>query len=293
VAYQKFIANNYDLILLDVRMPVLSGVDFLKKAYDFGLNTHVVVITAHGNIQDAVQCMKFGAHDYLEKPLDQKQVMEIINKTLEAKKVLVELALTQPILEEDLETDLIGQSHSMKNVFALVQKFSSLDTTILIRGENGTGKELVAQAIHMNSNRSKEAFVPVNCASIPDELIESEFFGHEKGAFTGADERRIGKFQYANKGTLFLDEIGELKYEMQAKLLRVLQEKTFLPIGSNRLQKSNARIITATNRNLEKMMIDHKFREDLFFRINVMPIFRYSLSHSAFSKKVWDKRAIL
>lgn len=272
-AFEKCEEQSFDLILLDVRMPVMSGLDFLKKAHDNNITSHIVVITAHGNIQDAVQSMKYGAHDYLEKPLDQEQVITIINQAMEAKKALLELALTQPVLEEDIETNLIGRSRSMKSVFALVQKFASYDTTILIRGENGTGKELVARAIHLNSNRSKEPFVAINCASIPDELIESEFFGHEKGAFTGADERRIGKFQYANKGTLFLDEIGELKYEMQAKLLRVLQEKTFLPVGSNQMQKSNARIITATNRNLEKMMIEKTFREDLFFRINVMPVF--------------------
>jgi transcriptional regulator with PAS, ATPase and Fis domain len=161
----------------------------------------------------------------------------------------------------------------MKEVFNLIYKLCKVETTVLIRGENGTGKELVARAIHFNSPRKSGAFVAINCGAIPENLMESEFFGHEKGAFTGAVERKIGKFQLANNGTLFLDEIGELKPEMQVKILRALQEKKFTPVGSNREVKTNARIIAATNRNLEKMMETLEFREDLFYRLNVMPIF--------------------
>lgn len=184
-----------------------------------------------------------------------------------------DLTASNPIFDDDIDSEIVGHNSKMKEVFNLIYKLCKVDTTVLIRGENGTGKELVAKAIHFNSQKKAGAFVAINCGAIPDNLMESELFGHEKGAFTGAIERKIGKFQLANNGTLFLDEIGELKPEMQVKLLRALQEKKFTPIGSNREVKTNARIIAATNRNLEKMMEDQDFREDLFYRLNVMPIF--------------------
>src|SRR5690606_28161051 len=178
-----------------------------------------------------------------------------------------------PIFDDDVESEFVGNTQKMKEVFNLICKLCKVDTTVLIRGENGTGKELVARAIHFNSPRKSGSFVAINCGAIPETLMESEFFGHEKGAFTGAIERKIGKFQAANNGTLFLDEIAELKPEMQVKLLRVLQTKKFTPIGSNREMKVDTRIVAATNRNLEKMMEEGTFREDLFYRLNVMPIF--------------------
>ncbi|MGE3759640.1 MAG: sigma-54 interaction domain-containing protein, partial [Pseudobdellovibrionaceae bacterium] len=184
-----------------------------------------------------------------------------------------DLALSNPIFDDDIDSEFVGSSKKMREVFDLIYKLCKVDTTVLIRGENGTGKELVARAIHFNSPRKKGAFVAINCGAIPENLMESELFGHEKGAFTGAHERKIGKFQLANNGTLFLDEIGELKPEMQVKLLRVLQEKKFMPVGGNREVKTNTRIIAATNRNLEKMIEDSTYREDLFYRLNVMPIF--------------------
>src|SRR6185312_1754831 len=183
------------------------------------------------------------------------------------------LALSNPIFDDDVDSEFVGSSKKMREVFDLIYKLCKVDTTVLVRGENGTGKELVAKAIHFNSPRKGGPFVAINCGAIPENLMESELFGHEKGSFTGASERKIGKFQLANNGTLFLDEIGELKPDMQVKLLRVLQEKKFLPVGSNREVKSNARIIAATNRNLEKMIEEGTFREDLFYRLNVMPIF--------------------
>src|SRR6185312_3861841 len=167
----------------------------------------------------------------------------------------------------------VGASEKMREVFNLINRLANVDTTVLIRGENGTGKELVARAIHQNSPQKHGPFVAINCGAIPESLMESELFGHERGSFTGAVERKIGKFQLANKGTLFLDEIGELKPDLQVKLLRVLQERKFMPIGSNREVRTNARIIAATNRNLEKMIEDSDFREDFFYRLNVMPIF--------------------
>ncbi|MCJ8278352.1 MAG: sigma-54-dependent Fis family transcriptional regulator, partial [Bdellovibrionales bacterium] len=265
--------NSFDLILLDVKMPEMDGLEALSHIKASETNSFVVMITAHGNVRDAVSAIKDGAYDYLEKPLDKDKILEIFSKALEAKQLVEQISLSFPIMEADTDSQIIGHSKPMKDVFELIKKISDVESTVLLRGENGTGKDLVARAIHFNSNRKSEEFVAVNCAAIPDGLVESELFGHEKGAFTDAVERKIGKFQAANNGTLFLDEIGELKPEVQAKLLRVLQDKTFTPVGSNRVQKSNARIIAATNQNLEKLIQDGTFREDLFFRLNVMPIF--------------------
>lgn len=265
--------SGFDLILLDVKMPIMDGLEALTRIMQLETNAFVVMITAHANIRDAVSAIKEGAYDYLEKPLNKDKIIEIFNKAVEARSLVEQISLSYPILESDVESQLIGDSKPMKKVFDLVKKISNADSTILLRGENGTGKELVARAIHFNSFRKSEDMIAVNCAAIPDGLVESELFGHEKGAFTDAFERKIGKFQLANNGTLFLDEIGELKPDVQAKLLRVLQDKTFLPVGSNRVQKSNARIIAATNQNLEKLIEDGLFREDLFFRLNVIPIY--------------------
>jgi two-component system response regulator AtoC len=183
------------------------------------------------------------------------------------------LAFSNPIFDDDTSTEFVGANQQMKKIFELIYRLSKVDTNVLIRGENGTGKELVARAIHFNSPQKNGPFIAINCGAIPENLMESEFFGHEKGAFTGAFERKIGKFQSASGGTLFLDEIGELSSALQVKLLRVLQEKKFTPVGSTREVKTNARIIAATNRNLEKAIEEGKFREDLFYRLNVMPIF--------------------
>lgn len=264
---------SFDLILLDVKMPIMDGLETLSHINRLETNAFVVMITAHGNVRDAVMAIKDGAYDYLEKPLDKNKILEIFSKALEAQKLVEQVSLSFPILEADTDSKIIGNSKPMKNVFELIKKISDVESTVLLRGENGTGKDLVARAIHFNSSKKSEEFVAVNCAAIPDGLVESELFGHEKGAFTDAHERKIGKFQLANNGTLFLDEIGELKPEVQAKLLRVLQDKTFTPVGSTRVQKSNARIIAATNQNLEKLIQDGLFREDLYFRLNVMPIY--------------------
>lgn len=272
-AIEKLKNQAFDLILLDVKMPEMDGLEALGKIIEMEVNAFVVMITAHANVRDAVHAIKLGAYDYLEKPLDKDKITEIFKKAVEARRLVEEISLSFPILESDTDSQIIGNSKSMKDVFDLIKKISNVDSTILLRGENGTGKDLVAKAIHFNSNRKSEQMITVNCAAIPDGLIESELFGHEKGAFTDAKERKIGKFQLANNGTLFLDEIGELKPEVQAKLLRVLQDKSFMPVGSNRTQKSSARIIAATNQNLEKLVEEGLFREDLYFRLNVVPIF--------------------
>lgn len=263
----------WDLILMDVKMPELDGLEALRQIKEHDPRTFVVIMTAHSNLNDAVVAIKEGAYDYVEKPVSPEKLTAIVRKSIEAHEMISELTASNPIFDDDIESEIVGQNSKMKEVFNLIYKLCKVDTTVLIRGENGTGKELVAKAIHFNSPRKSGSFVAINCGAIPEHLMESELFGHEKGAFTGAIERKIGKFQLANNGTLFLDEIAELKPEMQVKLLRALQEKKFTPVGSNREVKTNARIIAATNRNLEKMMEDQEFREDLFYRLNVMPIF--------------------
>ncbi len=264
---------NYDMVLMDVKMPEMDGIEALTKIKEHDPRTFVVLMTAHSNLQDAVLAIKEGAYDYLEKPVDPKRLIEILRQSIEAREMVSSLMLSNPIFDDDIDSEFVGHSHKMKEVFYLIHKLCKVDTTVLIRGENGTGKELVARAIHFNSPRKNGNFVAINCGAIPETLMESELFGHEKGAFTGAIERKIGKFQLANNGTLFLDEIGELKPEMQVKLLRVLQERKFVPVGGQREIKTNTRIIAATNRNLEKMIEDRIFREDLFYRLNVLPIF--------------------
>ena len=272
-ALAKVKASDWDLVLMDVRMPEMDGLQALAEIKEHSPSTFVVIMTAHSNLNDAVLAIKEGAYDYLEKPVSSQKLTDIVKKSMEAHQMVSNLTASNPIFDDDIESEIVGSNSKMKEVFNLIYKLCKVETTVLIRGENGTGKELVARAIHFNSPRKSGLFVAVNCGAIPENLMESEFFGHEKGAFTGAIERKIGKFQLANNGTLFLDEIGELKPEMQVKLLRAIQEKKFNPVGSNREVKTNARIIAATNRNLEKMMETEEFREDLFYRLNVMPIF--------------------
>lgn len=272
-AVELFKTKSWDLVLMDVKMPEMNGLEALALIKEHDPRTFVVIMTAHSNLEDAVLAIKEGAYDYLEKPVKSDRLIEIVRKSLEAEDLVSSLALSNPIFDDDVDSEFVGHNQKMREVFNLIYKLCKVDTTVLIRGENGTGKELVARAIHSNSPRKDGAFIAINCGAIPESLMESELFGHEKGAFTGAVERKIGKFQAANNGTLFLDEIGELKPEMQVKLLRVLQEKKFTPVGSTREIKTSARIIAATNRNLEKMMDENLFREDLFYRLNVMPIF--------------------
>lgn len=272
-AIEKTKNEFWDLILMDVKMPEMDGLTALQEIKENDPRTFVVIMTAHSNLNDAIIAIKDGAYDYVEKPVSADKLHAIVKKSIEAKEMVQDLTASNPIFDDDIDSEIVGSNTKMKEVFNLIYKLCKVDTTVLIRGENGTGKELVAKAIHFNSQKKAGSFVAINCGAIPENLMESELFGHEKGAFTGAIERKIGKFQLANNGTLFLDEIGELKPEMQVKLLRALQEKKFTPIGSNREVKTNARIIAATNRNLEKMMEDQDFREDLFYRLNVMPIF--------------------
>lgn len=266
-------AKPYPLVLCDVRMPRMNGQEFLKHVLEKEYSTAVALITAHGNVRDAIDAIREGAFDYIEKPINETLLLQLVEKAERAYNMIQRITFSAPVLTPGDGSECVGRSRSMKRVFSLVERLTRVNTSVLIRGENGTGKELVAKAIHYNSPRKDGPFVAVNCAAIPENLIESELFGHEKGAFTGADQRKIGKFQYAAKGTLFLDEVGDTSPATQVKLLRALQEHAFTPVGSNREIKADVRIVAATNQDLEKLIKEGKFREDLYYRLNVMPIF--------------------
>jgi two-component system response regulator HydG len=272
-AVNKVMSTKYDLVLLDVNMPRMSGLEALKqiKAYDNSIIC--IILTAYSNVKDAVEAVRQGAYNYLEKPIKSDDLVALVDRALKAQNIVKTIGLSAPAMVAAGEKGLVGSSNEMKRIFTLIDKLARVDTSVLIRGESGTGKELVARAIHMNGPRKDDRFVAINCSAIPENLIESEFFGHEKGAFTGADGRKIGKFQYADGGTLFLDEIGDISATLQVKLLRALQEQKFTPVGANREVEVNVRIVAATNRNLEEMIKKGEFREDLFYRLNVLPIF--------------------
>jgi two-component system response regulator HydG len=271
-AVNRVMAGRYDLVILDVNMPRLNGIEALKQIKKFDSRIIVIILTAYSNIKDAVDAVRIGAYNYLEKPIKSDDLVALVDRALRAHNVVKTVSLSAPAINNNNEREIVGSSNEMKRIFSLIEKVARVDSAVLVRGESGTGKELVARAIHLNSPRKDERFVAINCSAIPENLIESELFGHERGAFTGADSRKIGKFQYADSGTLFLDEIGDISPGMQVKLLRVLQEKRFMPVGSNREIEANVRIIAATNRNLETMTASGAFREDLFYRLNVLPI---------------------
>jgi DNA-binding NtrC family response regulator len=276
-ALEKVKASHYDLVILDVDMPRLNGLEALKLIKEHDPSTIVLIMTAFATIDDAVRAVKEGAYNYLSKPIKSEELVKLIEKALNAQSMISNVAASAPILME-AGRKIIGNTAEMQKVFNIVNRLSKVDTPVLIRGASGTGKELVARAIHYNSGRKDEKFVAINCSAIPENLFESELFGHEKGSFTGAHERKIGRFQFAEGGTLFLDELGDMPVMMQVKLLRVLQEKVFTPVGSNREIESNVRVIAATNRPLEQMIQEGKFREDLFYRLNVIPIFLPALA---------------
>jgi two-component system response regulator HydG len=271
-ALNRVRAGKFDLVLMDVNMPRLSGLQALKEIKAFDPSIIVIMLTAYSNVRDAIEATREGAYNYLEKPIQSDNLVYLVNRALKANTMVKSLRLSAPVFKLPNGTDFIGQSGEMKKIFTVIDKLARVDTAVLIRGESGTGKELVALALHHNSPRKDNRFVTINCSAVPENLIESEFFGHEKGAFTGADSRKIGKFQYAEGGTLFLDEIGDITPGMQVKLLRALQEKRFTPVGANREIEVNVRIVAATNRNLEEMIKKGEFREDLFYRLNVLPI---------------------
>lgn len=262
----------FDAVFLDVNMPRMNGIEALKNVKKISPQTFCVVATAYSDVKDAVEAIKYDAFDYIEKPVDPERVISLMDAAKEANALVKAAALSAPQVNFAEGRAMIGGSSQIQKVFGVIHKLSQVETSVLIRGESGTGKELVARALHFNSHRRKGPFVAVNCAAIPENLIESELFGHEKGAFTGADKKKIGKFQFAQGGTIFLDEIGDVSQSMQVKLLRVLQEKVISPVGGNSEHKFDARIVAATSRPLEKMIEQGTFRPDLFYRLNVLPI---------------------
>jgi DNA-binding NtrC family response regulator len=276
-AVNKVYGQKYDLVVMDVNMPEMDGIQALTEIKKHDPSVIVLILTAYSNVTDAVKAVKEGAYNYLEKPISSENLVALIKRALKARSMVETVGFSSPTLsigETPTSSDkFVGESQSMKKVFDVISKLAKVNTPVLIRGESGTGKELVAKAIHYNSPRKDEKFVTINCGAISENLIESELFGHEKGAFTGADQRKIGKFQFAEGGTIFLDEIGDISAGMQVKLLRVLQEKTFMPVGSNREIKVDVRIIAASHKPFEEMIKDGSFREDLFYRLNVLPVY--------------------
>lgn len=276
-AVGKVYREKYDLVVMDVNMPEMDGIQALTEIKKHDSSMIVLILTAYSNVTDAVKAVKEGAYNYLEKPISGENLVALIKRALKARSLVETTAFSAPLISlGDTSTSndkFVGESNSMKKVFDVISKLAKVNTPVLIRGESGTGKELVAKAIHYNGPRKDEKFVTLNCGAVPENLIESELFGHEKGAFTGASERKIGKFQYADGGTLFLDEIGDISPAMQVKLLRVLQEKCFTPVGSNREIKADVRIIAASHKPFEEMIKSGDFREDLFYRLNVLPVY--------------------
>lgn len=279
-AMQMFSIVKPNLVILDIEMPGKSGIEVLKDLKDLSPFTPIIIITAYGSGDRVIKAMKYGAYEYVEKPFDIPRLISLVEEALKSSSpstgnegLIVGKQLTnQEKFNANAENKIVGESPAIKEVFKLIGRVAASDANILVVGESGTGKELVARAIHWYSDRASKPFVAINCAAIPETLLESELFGFEKGAFTGADKMKPGKFEEASNGTLFLDEIGDMSLALQAKLLRILQEGTFERLGSSKTIKVDVRIITATNRNLENDIIKKSFREDLFYRIKVVTI---------------------
>jgi two-component system nitrogen regulation response regulator NtrX len=264
-----------DLVLLDVKLPGMSGLEVLDDLGKKSYSPEVIMISGHGTVQTAVEATKLGAFDFLEKPLQRERVLISIRNALNQTKLMNECQDLRK--KADKKYELIGNHPSMKQLWSEILKIAPTNATILIYGESGTGKELIARAIHNHSLRAKDKFIQVNCAAIPEELIESELFGHVKGAFTGATEKKLGKFELADGGTIFLDEVGDMSLKTQAKVLRVLEEGEVQKVGSSKIGKVDVRIIAATNKDLKKEIQENNFREDLYFRLNVVPLYSPAL----------------
>jgi len=264
---------DFDLVLTDLKMPRADGLAVLEGLRRINPQTVAIVFTGFGSIDTAVKAVKLGAYDYITKPLKIEEISLVIHRALEHRKLSLENEMLRRQLKRKYKFDnIVGDSEGMQQVFRLVEKIANTDSTVLVYGESGTGKELIARAIHFNSDRRERPLIPVNCGAIPEELLESELFGHEQGAFTGATRTRIGRFELGNGGTIFLDEIGDMSPALQVKILRVLQEHEFERVGGMKTIKVDIRVIAATNKDLEKNVADGKFREDLFYRLNVIPI---------------------
>ena len=259
-----------DLIFLDIKMPLLDGMDVLRRLKEMDVAAPVVMLSGHGNVKTAVEATKLGAFDFIEKPPESELLLLVARNALSQKKLRDENRRLKLVFDERYR--MVGESAALERVWEQIQRAAPTTATVLIMGESGVGKEMVARAIHRNSLRRDEPFVQVNCAAIPEELIESELFGHEKGSFTGATEKQIGKFELAHKGTIFLDEVGDMSLKTQAKVLRVLQEGEVERIGSQKTLQVDVRVIAATNKDLEQAIEEGAFREDLYFRLSVIPV---------------------
>jgi two-component system response regulator AtoC len=274
IGYELILKHQPDLIISDIRMPHLTGLELLKKLKDLEIAAKVIIITAHDEMQTTIDAMQNGAYDYLEKPLDIDRLKVTIERALESKMLSerIDSLIGEAAKDFTPNRKIIGKSKLMIDVYKIIGQVSSSKVTVLLQGVSGTGKEIVAKSIHYSGVTKNDPFVAVNCTAITESLLESELFGHEKGAFTGADRTKKGKFELAANGTIFLDEISEMSQHLQVKLLRVLQEKEFERVGGETIIPMKARIITATNRNIEQLVRDNKFREDLFYRLNVVKI---------------------
>lgn len=265
--------REFDVMIVDMAMPVMNGIELLEKLKERGNEAEVVMLTGQGTIETAVEAMKLGAREFLTKPVSLKELDHLVQKCVESRRLRKEnQQLKAVIQQQSSQTNMIGESPKMKEVFRLIERTARTNNPILIQGESGTGKELVAKAIHRASTLSDKPLVVINCAALPETLLESELFGHEKGAFTGAVSSKAGLFEVADGGTLFIDEFGELAGPLQAKLLRVLEDGSMRRVGSVKERRVNVRIITATNRNMDQEVKEGRFREDLYYRINVLTI---------------------
>jgi DNA-binding NtrC family response regulator len=273
IALKHFEIGKYDILLVDMKMPGMSGLELLTKVKEFDQSVIVILITAFASVPSAIKALKSGAYDYITKPVDPDELTNLIENALNQKYLKTENEALKENLDEIIKPDnLIGESGEIKKIYSLINTVSQTDTTVMIRGESGTGKELVAKAIHINSKRKYFPIITVNCGALAESLLESELFGHEKGAFTGAQFKRKGKFEMANGGTIFLDEIGGVSPKMQVELLRVIETKQFTRVGGNDVIKSDFRVIAATNEPLEDLVKQGKFREDLYYRLDVFTI---------------------
>jgi DNA-binding NtrC family response regulator len=264
--------ESFDVIFCDIKMPRMDGMEVLQKLQENGVDAQVIMISGHGNIETAVDSIKMGAYDFIEKPLDLNRILVTIRNAKDKSSLITETKVLKQKISKTASSDIVGESPGIIEVKKMIEKVAPSNARVLITGENGTGKELVAQQLHKLSGRNKLPFIEVNCAAIPSELIESELFGHEKGAFTSANKMKKGKFELADGGTLFLDEIGDMSLSAQAKVLRALQENKITRVGSEKDINVDVRVFAATNKNLQKEIEDGNFREDLFHRLSVILI---------------------